>query len=390
MKISIIGAGYVGLSLALLISQKHEVFLHDIDGKKIDNIKNKVSPIDDEPLINFLKTKHLNLIATSNQFEAIVNSEYVIICTPTNYDTSTNEFNVDSVESVIKNVIDLKGSSTIVIKSTVPVGFTEHVKKKYKNKNIIFSPEFLREGKSLQDNINPSRIIIGNNDSKSKILGNLFLEIVEKNKDKVPIEYISSTEAEAIKLFSNTFLAMRIAFFNELDSFCETKKLSSKNVINGVCKDLRIGNYYNNPSFGYGGYCLPKDTQQLLKNYENVPSSIIKATVEANNTRKEFISKQIINLNPKSVGIFRLVMKDGSDNFRESAVQGVMKRLKAKGINIIIYEPILKENYYFGSEVVNDINTFFKRSDVIVANRFSKQLNKVKKKIYTRDIFGEN
>ena len=390
MKISIIGAGYVGFSLALLLSQNHNVFLHDINSDKINKINNKISPIDDSHISAFLKNKDLNLIATKDQIEAIEKSDYVIICTPTNYDPSTNQFNVVSVEDVIKKVVDVNSDATVVIKSTIPVGFTDKVRKKYNYDNIIFCPEFLREGKSLEDNLNPSRIIIGGSNSKYKVLGDLFLEIAEKNKHEIPIEYISSTEAEAVKLFSNTYLAMRIAFFNELDSFCESKNLSSMNVISGVSKDPRIGNYYNNPSFGYGGYCLPKDTQQLLKNYENVPSNIIQAIVDANTTRKEFISKQIIKKNPSCVGIFRLVMKEGSDNFRDSAIQGVMKRIKAKGIEIIIYEPILKDNYFFGSEVINDIDVFLERSDIIVANRFSVELSNIKKKVYSRDIFGEN
>ena len=390
MKITIVGSGYVGLSLAILLSQHNEVVAYDVDEERVNKINNKDSPIIEKELVELIKINNLNFRATCAKSEAYNNSNLVIISTPTNYDPITNEFNVESVTQTINDVEQYAPASTIIIKSTIPVGFTEMMRKKFNNNNIYYSPEFLREGRSIFDNQYPSRIIVGGDTKNAKIFANLLIQISKKEENSVPIEYMSSTEAEAVKLFSNTFLAMRIAFFNELDTFCETNKLNSKKVINGIGHDPRIGTHYNNPSFGYGGYCLPKDTQQLLKNYDSVPNNIIKAIVDANTTRKEFIANQIIKKKPDVVGVYRLVMKEGSDNFRESSVQGVMKRIKAKGIKVIIYEPQLNKNSFFGSKVIKNLQEFLNLSNIIIANRNSPELSSVSSKVYTRDLFGNN
>jgi UDPglucose 6-dehydrogenase len=390
MKISVVGTGYVGLSMAVLLSQYNEVIAFDIDDKKINKINNKISPIKDKEIEVYLKEKNLKLEATIDKEKAYSKSELIIIATPTNYDSVSNSFDTSSVDTVIKDILKYNYNATIIIKSTIPLGFTHFLRKKYNYKNIIFSPEFLREGSALKDNLYPSRIIIGDTTNEAKIFGSLLSKAALKKEDKISVLHMTSSEAEAVKLFSNTYLAMRIAYFNELDSYCETNKIDTRNVINGVCLDERIGNYYNNPSFGYGGYCLPKDTQQLLKNYEKVPNNIIRAIVESNTTRKDFIANQIINLKPKTVGIYRLIMKDGSDNYRESAVQGIMKRMNAKGIRIIIYEPTLKMETFFNSKVISNLEIFKKESEIIIANRFNKEIEDVKFKIYTRDLFGDN
>ncbi len=391
MKITVVGLGYVGLSLTLLLSQKNEVIAYDIDDEKINKINRKISPILDKSILEFFKNDKYSFEATSNQKEAFDNSDYYIIATPTDYDQDTNAFNTETVESSIKNIISkTKNDPKIIIKSTIPLGYTDFLRKKYAYPKIYFSPEFLREGSSITDNQYPSRIVIGGKKSESEEFMQALKAITLKPNDNVKIMYMNSREAEAVKLFANTYLAMRIAFFNEMDSYCEYNNLSTKKVIDAVCSDERIGNYYNNPSFGYGGYCLPKDTQQLLKNYDKVPNNIIKAIVDANSTRKDFVAKSIISKNPGTVGVYRIVMKEGSDNFRQSAIQGVMKRIKSKGIEIIIYEPMLEEKYFYRSEVVNNINEFKKRSDLIIANRLSNQLNDVIDKTYTRDLFREN
>ncbi len=390
MKITIIGCGYVGVSLAALLSKSNSVICLDIDKNKVDMINANIAPIKDDYLSKYFKKNKLNLEATISKETAFKKSDLIIICTPTNYDVLTSEFDTSTVEIVIKYAIKKRPNIPVIIKSTVPVGFTEKIKKKFKKQNIYFSPEFLREGKALYDNLYPSRIVVGGKDKFAKKFGNLLLKSSNTTSSKVPVMYMSSTEAEGVKLFSNTYLAMRIAFFNELDSYCEINKISTKNVITGIGYDKRIGKSYNNPSFGYGGYCLPKDTQQLLKNYEKVPNKIIQAIVDANTTRKDFISKQIIKRKPKKVGIFRLIMKEGSDNFRDSAVQGVMKRIKAKGIKCVIYEPYLKNNSFYGSEVFRNINSFLSECDLIVANRYSRKLASVAEKVYTRDIFHKN
>lgn len=390
MKISVVGTGYVGLSMAVLLSQYNEVIALDIDEKKINKINNKISPIKDKEIEVYLKEKHLKLEATIDKEKAYSKSELIIIATPTNYDSVSNSFDTSSVDTVIEDILKCNSNATIIIKSTIPLGFTHSLRKKYNYKNIIFSPEFLREGSALKDNLYPSRIIIGDTTNEAKIFGSLLSKAALKKGDKISVLHMTSSEAEAVKLFSNTYLAMRIAYFNELDSYCETNNIDTRNVINGVCLDERIGNYYNNPSFGYGGYCLPKDTLQLLKNYEKVPNNIIRAIVESNTTRKDFIANQIINLEPKTLGIYRLIMKDGSDNYRESAVQGIMKRVKSKGIRIIIYEPTLKMESFFNSKVISNLEIFKKESDIIIANRFNKEIADVKFKIYTRDLFGDN
>ncbi len=389
MKITVVGAGYVGLSLSALLSRNNEVTILDINKSKVDQINNKIPPIDDKDIDFFFKNKKLNLYATSSE-EAYHDSDFIIVCTPTNYDIDSSEFDVTSVETVIGESLKVNKKATIIIKSTVPVGFTEKIKKKFSKENIFFSPEFLREGSALKDNLNPSRIIVGGDSKEAKLFADLLLENADKSNPLIPIEYMSSSEAEAVKLFANTYLAMRIAYFNELDSYCEIHNLDTKKVIKGISHDTRIGNYYNNPSFGYGGYCLPKDTQQLLKNYDNVPNNLIKAIVESNTTRKDFIADSIIRKNPKTVGIYRIIMKNGSDNFRESAIQGVMKRIKAKGIKIIIYEPLMKEKYFFNSIVINDLNEFKSLSSLIIANRISSEILDVKEKIYTRDLFNKD
>ena len=390
MKFAIVGTGYVGLSLAVLISRKYEVVALDISEKKVELLNKKKSPIKDKEITNYLKSKKLNLTATIDKTTAYKNASYVIIATPTDYDPEANYFNTSSVEEAARDAIRFNKKITIIIRSTIPLGFTNALRKKLKTKKIFFSPEFLREGKALYDNLYPSRIIIGEKNKKAKDFSKVLLNCAIKKTKQIPVHYTTSEEAESIKLFSNTYLAMRISFFNELDSYCEANDLDTLSVIKGVSDDPRIGNYYNNPSFGYGGYCLPKDTKQLLMNYKKVPNNLIRAIVEANSTRKDFIAESIISKKPQTVGIYRLVAKEGSDNFRKSAIQGVMKRIKAKGIEVIIYEPYLKDKTYFNSIIVNNLREFKKKSNIILANRLSKDLNSVRKKVYTRDLFQKD
>ena len=386
MKIAIAGTGYVGLSLATLLSQKNEVIALDIIPEKVEMINNRISPIKDEYIEKYFKEKELNLKATLDYKEALKDAEYVIISTPTNYDEEKNYFDTSSVEDIIKKVIEVGNkNTTMVVKSTIPVGFIKNVKEKYNIDNIFFSPEFLREGKALYDNLYPSRIIVGEKSKRAEIFAKLLLDSAEKKE--VNVLYMNSTEAEAVKLFANTYLALRVAYFNELDTYAEIKGLNAKDIIDGVCLDPRIGNHYNNPSFGYGGYCLPKDTKQLLANYKDVPQNLIQAIVTANSTRKEFITEEVLSKKPEVVGIYRLTMKSGSDNFRSSAIQDIIKNLRANNIKVIIYEPTLNKEEFDGFKVVNDINEFKNTSSIILANRQEELLNDVKGKVYTRDLY---